>query len=111
MTRLTGSRDMQDCFRQHPEMYGSELQDDEEEVEEELLAREVAPSPDDSKAPSTESAEAPTPSQKVTSEAVETKPIEQPHRESSSTTGDKIQLGGDEGEELLPKAAHDETSK
>ena len=25
---------MQDCFRLHPEMYGSELEDDEDEVEE-----------------------------------------------------------------------------
>ncbi|RDL31970.1 Uncharacterized protein BP5553_09372 [Venustampulla echinocandica] len=31
---------MQDCFRQHPEMYGSELDDDEDEVEEELRARQ-----------------------------------------------------------------------
>jgi intermembrane space import and assembly protein 40 len=102
---------MQDCFRQHPEMYGSELEDDEEEVEEELRAREAAPSPDSSKAPSTESAEAPAPSQKVTPEAAETKSIEQPHLDSSSTTAEKVQRAGDEGEELLPKAVHDATSK
>ncbi|KAH8809156.1 hypothetical protein F5884DRAFT_901288 [Xylogone sp. PMI_703] len=32
---------MQDCFRLHPEMYGSELEDDEEEVEAALHAREA----------------------------------------------------------------------
>lgn len=35
---LTTNRGMQDCFRQHPEMYGSELEDDEDELEEELRA-------------------------------------------------------------------------
>lgn len=33
---------MQDCFRAHPEMYGSELEDDEEEVEAEIRAQEDA---------------------------------------------------------------------
>ena len=41
---LTRNRGMQDCFRQHPEMYASELEDDEDEVEEELRARENAKS-------------------------------------------------------------------
>lgn len=31
---------MQDCFRLHPEMYGSELEEDEEEVEREVLRQE-----------------------------------------------------------------------
>ena len=33
---------MQDCFRAHPEMYGSELEDEEEEVEAEIRAQEDA---------------------------------------------------------------------
>lgn len=33
---------MQDCFRAHPEMYGSELEDDEEEIEAEIRAHEDA---------------------------------------------------------------------
>src|SRR4051812_10958658 len=37
---LIVSRGMQDCFRLHPEIYASEL--DEEEVEEELREREEA---------------------------------------------------------------------
>ncbi|KAH8593442.1 hypothetical protein B0O99DRAFT_742797 [Bisporella sp. PMI_857] len=35
---------MQDCFRQHPEMYASELDEDEDEIEEELRERERAKS-------------------------------------------------------------------
>lgn len=35
-------RGMQDCFRAHPEMYGSELEDDEEELEAEIRAQEAA---------------------------------------------------------------------
>ncbi len=33
---------MQDCFRAHPEMYGSELEDDEEYVEAQLREEEGA---------------------------------------------------------------------
>ncbi|KAI9879846.1 MAG: Oxidoreductase [Pleopsidium flavum] len=32
---------MQDCFREHPDVYGSELDDDEEEQDEELIANAV----------------------------------------------------------------------
>lgn len=39
-------RGMQDCFRQHPDMYGSELEDDEDELEEELRAETSPSSPD-----------------------------------------------------------------
>ncbi|OBT90534.1 hypothetical protein VE02_01059 [Pseudogymnoascus sp. 03VT05] len=33
---------MQDCFRAHPDMYGAELEDDEEELEAEIRAQEAA---------------------------------------------------------------------
>ena len=33
---------MQDCFRAHPEIYATELEEEEEEIEEELRAREAA---------------------------------------------------------------------
>lgn len=33
---------MQDCFRAHPEMYGAELEDEEEEIEAEIRAQEAA---------------------------------------------------------------------
>lgn len=30
---------MQDCFRAHPDVYGAELEDEEEEIDEELRAQ------------------------------------------------------------------------
>lgn len=38
---LTRCRGMQDCFRAHPEMYGSELEEDEDDLEEEIRAQEA----------------------------------------------------------------------
>jgi intermembrane space import and assembly protein 40 len=101
---------MQDCFRQHPEMYGSELEDDEEEVEEELRARESASAPGD--VPAESSSE----STEIASTAVEEEPervkvVEEPHHESLGTTAETAQKLGDEGGELVPKSAHDATSK
>jgi intermembrane space import and assembly protein 40 len=101
---------MQDCFRQHPEMYGSELEDDEDELEEELHAREAAPAGDAPPAadPVPQAAkkaapEPPTPAKKA--------PADDSHRDSTATTAENVQKAGDEGDELVPKAAHDATSK
>jgi len=111
MAQLTGSRGMQDCFRLHPEMYASELEDDEDEVEEELRAREAVSARDESPVPSSESAKVAEPSQSDTIPAAESKSVEQPHRDSSSTTAINTQKTEDEGDELLPKAVHDARSK
>ncbi|KAJ8058027.1 hypothetical protein OCU04_013201 [Sclerotinia nivalis] len=124
---------MQDCFRAHPEMYASELEDDEAEVEEELRAREAAngsekgpeEGPESSK-PSTQkspvskkseekfeekSSEPITPTTQKPSES-KSSPTEEKHRDSqSSTTPEPTQNSGDEGGELVPRAAHDATSK
>jgi intermembrane space import and assembly protein 40 len=103
---------MQDCFRQHPEMYGSELEDDDEEVEEELRAREAAPAGDAPPQPTAD------PVPEVAKEAApgpakpaQKAPAEDPHRDSTATTAQNAQKSGDEGGELVPKAAHDATSK
>lgn len=113
MAQLTASRGMQDCFRLHPEMYASELEDDEDEdeVEEELRARETAPAGEESRIPSSESAKVTTPEQSTTTQTAERKPVEQSHRDSSSTIAENTEKAGEEGEELLPKAAYDATSK
>jgi mitochondrial intermembrane space import and assembly protein 40 len=126
---------MQDCFRQHPEMYGAELEDDEDEVEEELHAREAVPAPGDeapqaapktspepvkeapqltpksSPEPAKEAPQpTPKPSPEPAKEAAERKePIPELHRDSSKTTASESQKSGDEGGELLPKASHDAT--
>jgi mitochondrial intermembrane space import and assembly protein 40 len=103
---------MQDCFRQHPEMYGSELEDDEDELEEEIRARESTDAASEASAKSTPEStpqtlkEAPSPlteEKKATPEA--------PHRDSQNTTATSAQKAGDEGGELVPKAAYDASSK
>lgn len=119
-------RGMQDCFRQHPDMYGSELEEDEDEVDE-LLAKETAQSAKETQvessaskaasAPSIETAEKPSP-KADSAPSVESK-TEQPtsglkgkiehHRDSEHTAPSSAQIGGDEGGELLPKSAHDAT--
>ena len=103
---------MQDCFRLHPEMYASELEDDEDEVEEELRAREAAPVGEQTTVSSSQSAKVTEPPQSTPAPAaLESKPIEQAHGDSLSATAKNIQRAGDEGAELLPEAANDATSK
>ncbi|RAL61178.1 hypothetical protein DID88_010257 [Monilinia fructigena] len=119
---------MQDCFRAHPEMYASELEDDEAEVEEELRAREAAKGSDEgsleqsksSKQEDTESKKAKeksseplTPTTQIDTES-NSKPTEEKRRDSqnsqNSNTPESPQNLGDEGGKLVPRAAHDATS-
>jgi len=95
---------MQDCFRQHPEMYGSELEDDEDELEEELRAESSPRSSDASHDTPTPLQGQPQPSRPTAREGPE------PAIESPKSTA-KLIKAGDEGSELVPKAAHDGTSK
>jgi mitochondrial intermembrane space import and assembly protein 40 len=90
---------MQDCFRQHPEMYGSELEDDEDEVEEELRARESTGTLDSSSQEPGLVSGQPQPSQSTAqTESQDANLI----KDSSTSTG-KPALVGDEGGELTPK--------
>jgi intermembrane space import and assembly protein 40 len=95
---------MQDCFRQHPEMYGSELEDDEDELEEELRAEGSPHGSDTSHDTPTPLNGQPQPSQPVAQEGL--KPAIQ-----ISKSATKSIKGGDEGGELVPRAAHEGTSK
>lgn len=102
---LTVSRGMQDCFRLHPEMYGSELDDEEDDIEDELRARqEASANGEELEAPKSQ---APTPTtiqetpntpQKTSTP--ETKPEKQNTIEATKST---------DTEEVVPKAAHDAT--
>jgi len=95
---------MQDCFRQHPEMYGSELEDDEEELEEELRAQEVAKT-----------------SEKPLTPEVSAEPSKLPPEGSKPVKRESVQEntklsvgelnGGDEGGNLVPKEVHDARSR
>lgn len=102
---------MQDCFRLHPEMYGSELEDDEDELEEELHAREGAQQSRDAQSTPAPEASA-QPAHEVSSETSEKgKPVEgQSHTDSPDTTPKSVDASGDEGGDLLPKDAHDASS-
>jgi intermembrane space import and assembly protein 40 len=105
-------RGMQDCFRLHPEMYGSELEDDEEMVEEELQARESAPVsgdvPTTTSEPSTQVS--PEVASKTTEETTEKlKPTEESHHDSQTTTVEVAQNLGSERGEVLPKVVHETT--
>ena len=99
-------RGMQDCFRAHPEMYPSELEDEEDEIEEELRTREGTGA--SGEAP-TKSTPEPTPqaANDATPEPTEPKKATEaaPHRDSSSTTAE-VEQAGDEGGKLVPRAAH-----
>lgn len=101
---LTNSRGMQDCFRLHPEMYGSELDDEEDDIEDELRARQEASNGEESEEPKSE-ALTPTTIQETPQKslATESKPKKQskPVETTNST---------DAAEEVVPKAAHDATA-
>lgn len=107
-------------------MYASELEDDEAEVEEELRAREAAKGSEEgtsepsepstqkapvSKSPEEKSTKPSTPSTEKETES-KSRPTEEKHRDSrSTTTPESTKYSGDEGGELVPRAAHDTTSK
>lgn len=132
-------RGMQDCFRLHPEQYGAELEEEEDEIEQELLARQNASKGEEaSSEPSTESAspilqEATKPSQPKSKEPKsddaqiaeasskkDEKPS-QPKTTSEEILGDKqgsqpeassdAEPASEKDDELIPKAAHDATRK
>ena len=121
---------MQDCFRAHPEMYASELENEEDEIEEELRAREVANGSEEggseplpqkaavsriSEEQSEKKSEGKSePTEPTTQKATESNSDspEEKHRDSrNSTTPESTQNSGDEGGDLVPRAAHDATTK
>lgn len=89
---------MQDCFRQHPDVYGAELEDDEE-----IESAAPAPSPDTA-APTAPAAEreAPPDSEEKRARA------KQVH---SQMKADAAEIGEHPDLELLPKAVHDTEGK
>ena len=102
---------MQDCFRAHPETYGSELEDDEDEVEQELLARETAQPAKETpvEESASKAASAPSTESKSETQKPEYKEETEHHRDSQHTAPGTAQAKGDEGGELLPKSIHDAT--
>ncbi|KFY23264.1 hypothetical protein V493_05969 [Pseudogymnoascus sp. VKM F-4281 (FW-2241)] len=96
---------MQDCFRAHPDMYGSELEDDEAEIEAEIRAQEAAKAEArESDAPAAESQD-----DKVTpkKEAQDIKAaVEEDVEKGPEPTHPEA---ADVGEKVVPKTAYDAT--
>lgn len=106
---------MQNCFREHPEIYGSELEDDDAPPEGD------APSSSPSPAPSPDSGDASIPlaatsaSPEPQSASVDTSTLGGGSSDTERALAAKRQVESDHGEltsesdELVPKAAHDAT--
>lgn len=93
---------MQDCFREHPDVYGVELEDDEEGAE-----SEDAPAP-----VSVDGGEVPAAAISAPFEPAPAQPSPSPSTSSPTMGGDTqraFSRSADEGDELVPKAAHDAT--
>lgn len=90
-------------------MYASELEDDEDEVEEELRAREAAPSDESVTDASTDSSDL---SKTSTVPArPEPKRLDAEHPgETPNTAVGSAQTSANEADEQLPRSAHDATS-
>jgi intermembrane space import and assembly protein 40 len=120
---------MQDCFRLHPELYGSELEDDEDEIEDELLARENASSSKSGTAsavPVTESTASTVQKTSQSNDPKSTEPmavIEETHKDNQpkktikaqaddiTQVSNDTQASDDKDDDLIPKAAHDATKR
>ena len=106
---------MQDCFRQHPEMYASELADDEEDedLQEEIRARDTSDSGDKdqldnaSKAQAAPNPQSSKPNPPTPSESA--KPTESHVAPTETTAAGITEEAMKEHGESVPKSAHDAT--
>jgi intermembrane space import and assembly protein 40 len=92
---LTGSRDMQNCFREYPEVYGNELEgeDDDEVGDDELAAL-------------AESESAPSEKAATSRPASEQRPQEDRAQAEVQQRKKEQALGG--SDEVIPREAHDD---
>ncbi|CAG8949222.1 hypothetical protein HYFRA_00004846 [Hymenoscyphus fraxineus] len=94
---------MQDCFRAHPEMYGPELEDEEDEVEDELRAREQASANGSESEALTPTTIRETPKSTQEAPGTATKAAKENKRVEAPKSADAHK-------ETVPKAAHDATT-
>ena len=115
---LTTYRGMQECFREHPDVYGAELNDEEADLP--LDAETETPDESDPTQNATPALAVPLDS---SSSPPESSPPPPPRSEESDHLGTQTQRAKaateqvakdhgiqDESEELVPKAAHDATT-
>lgn len=99
---LIATRGMQDCFREHPDVYGSELADQEGEEEEETLAQaqgvEAAAAIPTTAAPAVERSS-------ETLISGEVAGIERANESTAQVAKDHSPLS--ESKEIVPKVLHD----
>ena len=104
---LTASRDMQGCFRQHPDVYGSELEADADDEDDDLAAEEA---PADAQS-------TPGPLSSTSSAKEDAGLVPDDYRPSGATdranrAAEQVKQAHEptsESEHLVPKAAHDAT--
>lgn len=112
------NRNMQDCFRQHPDIYGAELEDDEDDYEGEEggLKTPVDSSPDAAAPATSTPASSPLPAPIYDSEETpapaskreEPEPTTKKEKAKAATKQVKKEHEPlSESEELVPRAAHD----
>ena len=110
------SRNMQNCFREHPDVYGAELDDDEAPEGEEALGSEAATSSgvDPSPASSPASSSASSPAPKTRGEKIADGPAHageaQGKTERAQAARGQVKADHEavsESEEMVPKAWHD----
>ncbi|KAI5195051.1 hypothetical protein AUEXF2481DRAFT_37184 [Aureobasidium subglaciale EXF-2481] len=102
-------KDMQNCFREHPDIYGAELDDD---VEDEARAQDAADQPGQSSQPS--QPEANPDAEKVAHKEADHPDAIQAKRERSSAASEQVKRDHSptsESDSLVPKAAHDATGQ
>ena len=94
---------MQDCFRQHPEVYGAELEDDDEPQ-----PQSDAPAPSEASAipEVTPTAAEVNASSHPTEKQTRAKEVHTQVKAETSAAGENT-----EGDSLIPKAAHDTEEK
>ena len=111
---MGNDRGMQDCFRQHPEIYGSELEEDEDSPRDEaapgfdpaegsLPAAATSATPEPHSSPSSSLTSLSATSEEGTSDTERARAakqqVERDHGDAAS-----------ESDEVVPKAAHDATT-
>ena len=103
---------MQDCFREHPEIYGKELEEDEEPgdaPEGEQVALSTAPTSSNSSASSETPSQLPEAGMTASSTSSAEEDATKRAQEAKAQVESAHPEPRSESDELVPKAAHDAT--
>lgn len=104
---LTASRDMQGCFRQHPDVYGSELESDADDEEDDFSAEGVPADAQSTSGPLSATSSAKEDAGLVPDDYRPSGATDRANKAAAQVKRDHEPTS--ESEELVPKAAHDAT--